>query len=125
MTDDDYPGGWIRTQIFEVVGPTKHAFIDKKDSKTTKKVGIEHASCEAIKKALQNVITFMEIQESISWSFYVDCGFQGQSDSASLRQRLVKKLGLPMMNAKRLYKTLNMMNISEQELTDLLKEERQ
>lgn len=123
MTDDDYPGRWIRTQISEVVGPTKHAFIDKKDSKTAKKVGIEHASCESIKIALSNVITFMESQESISRSFFIDCNLQGHSDSATKRKELLKKLGLPMMNAKRLYKTLNMMNISEEELKVLLKEE--
>ncbi len=124
MSDDDYPGRWIRTQIQEAVGPTKHAFVDKKDSSTTKKVGIEHASCESIIKALENVVTFQSYQESVSRDFFMSLGLQGQSDSTQRRAKLLEKLQLPVMNAKRLFKTLNMMRISEKELASLMEEER-
>lgn len=122
MTDDDYPGRWIRSQIVEAVGDCKHAFIDKKDSKTDKKVGIEHASCQHIMKALENVITFESGVQTLPFETFQQVGLQGQAESATLRKQLTNRLGLPIMNAKRLYKTLNMMRISPEELNQLIKE---
>lgn len=115
MTDDDYPGRWIRTQIQEQLKTCKHAYVDKKVSSTTKKVGIEHASCETIKKALVDLVQYESENESISYTEYIACGFiSGQS--SQLRQKVLQELGLPTMNNKRLFKTLNMMKITKEEL---------
>ena len=46
FTDPDYPGESIRKQINQRVKGCKNAFIDRKKAKTTKKVGVEHASKE-------------------------------------------------------------------------------
>lgn len=115
MTDDDYPGRWIRTQIQEQLKTCKHAYVDKKVSSTTKKVGIEHATCETIKKALVDLVQYESESESISYAEYIACGFiSGQS--SQLRQKVLQELGLPTMNNKRLFKTLNMMKITKDEL---------
>lgn len=115
MTDDDYPGRWIRTQIQEHLKTCKHAYVDKKVSSTTRKVGIEHASCEVIKKALNDIVHYETESESLSYTEYINCGFiSGQS--SEIRQKVLQQLGLPTMNNKRLYKTLNMMKITIEEL---------
>ena len=115
MTDDDYPGRWIRTQIQEHLKNCKHAYIDKKVSSTKRKVGIEHATCETIQKALKDIVHYETESETLSYTEYISCGFiSGQS--TELRQQVLKHLGLPTMNNKRLFKTLNMMKITKEEL---------
>lgn len=113
MTDDDFPGRWIRTQIQEQLDVVKHAFIDKSQSSTTKKVGIEHASCESILKALENVSTFKNKQNSITFKEYQDCNlvldYQKRND-------LINRFNLPKMNSKRFFNVLNLMGITKEEL---------
>lgn len=122
MTDDDYPGRWIRTQIQDALGDCKHAFVDKSVSRTSRKVGVEHASCEVIVAALEKVVSFEQAVVTIAMDVYQSYGLQGQSDSANKRNFILKQLGLPTMNGKRLYKTLNMMRISELELSQLMED---
>src|SRR5690625_2027748 len=58
LTDPDYPGNRIRRIITENVPNCKHAFLSKEEalpSSPNKHVGIENASVESIRKALQNV----------------------------------------------------------------------
>lgn len=113
MTDDDYPGRWIRSQIQEALGECKHAYIDKSVSRTSRKVGIEHASCQSIVEALNKVSHYSNESQSISKSEYVESGLVTNYQQ---RNQLIKKLGLPPMNSKRFFKVLNMMNISLKEL---------
>src|SRR5690625_1937146 len=57
FTDPDYPGNRIRRIITEHIPSCKHAFLPKEEalaSSPNKSVGIEHASVEAIRQALQN-----------------------------------------------------------------------
>ena len=58
LTDPDYPGLKIRNQVDQVVDNCKHAFVDKKDAIGKKKLGIAEANKEAVKKAIENVVTF-------------------------------------------------------------------
>jgi ribonuclease M5 len=57
--DPDFPGKKITNKILEKNGSFKIAFINKENaiSKNKKKVGIEHASVEVIKKSLENLFT--------------------------------------------------------------------
>lgn len=113
MTDDDYPGRWIRSQIQEVLGNCKHAYIDKSVSSTPKKVGIEHASCQEIKRALSEVCSYDIKNESLSFSDYIELDLVSNYVK---RNKMIKKLGLPPMNSKRFFKVLNMMNITKEDL---------
>lgn len=124
MTDDDYPGRWIRTQIHDALGSCKHAFVDKKVSSTAHKVGIEHASCRDIVKALENVVTLEEFGDTLSFEDFHAYGLSGLEDSSRLRKQLTDQLNLPVMNAKRLYKTLNMMRLTKQDIDQLLEGKR-
>ena len=41
----------------------KHAFVDRKDAIGKKKLGIAEANKEAVKKAIENVVTFSNQEE--------------------------------------------------------------
>lgn len=113
MTDDDYPGRWIRSQIQEALGTCKHAYIDKKVSRTEKKVGIEHAQCQDILKALESVSTYCNQTESLSFQEYLEADLLFNIEK---RKQLIQKLGLPPMNNKRFFKVLNLMGLSRKDL---------
>lgn len=113
LTDDDYPGRWIRTQIQETLGTVKHAYIDKKVSSTPKKVGVEHAHCQEIIKAINQVRTMKSFQQSMTYSEYLELDLVLNSQK---RNELIKKMGLPRMNGRRFFNVLNMMGISAKEL---------
>lgn len=122
FTDPDGPGEMIRTRIIEVVGTCKHASLSLKQSKSKRKVGIEHASCEDIVEALKEVATFDVQKTTLSQEDFFALGLSGQKDSQERRDFLSEKLNIPHTNAKRCFKYLNMMGKTKEELEDLLKE---
>lgn len=113
FTDDDYPGRMIRSIIQNELGEVGHAYIDKKVSSTPKKTGVEHASKEEILKSLNKVIQMETKKESFPFSVYLEMDLVLNHDK---RNDLIKQLGLPVMNSKRFFKSLNMMGITPQEL---------
>lgn len=113
LCDDDTPGRKIRSQIQAFCGCVKHGFIDKKESRTNKKVGIEHASCQSILKALENIVTLDNAKNSITWIEYLSLEL-GQNQRR--RAKFCKELSLPMMNHKRLFKTLNQLGLTLEKL---------
>lgn len=114
FTDDDYPGRWIRTQIQTHLGSVKHAYIDKRVSRTSKKVGVEHAQCHDIISSLENIVTMVIDQQSITKQEYIELDLVTNSEK---RNQIIQSLGLPPMNSRRFFNVLNMMGISAQELT--------
>ena len=60
FTDPDYPGELIRKKINDAIPNVKHAFIQKDKAKTSKKVGVEHASKEDIMEALSHLLTYKD-----------------------------------------------------------------
>ena len=63
FTDPDFPGNKIRQIIMQFVPECKHAYLQKSDAiaKNGSGVGVEHASDEAIKAALANLVTFSNV----------------------------------------------------------------
>lgn len=124
FTDPDAPGEKIRQTINQHVKGCKNAFIDKKKAKTTKKVGIEHASRTDLEESLTHLMTYTEdFRESLSWSEFLELGCSGKENSASKRRVLEEYLHLGKSNAKTLYKRLNMLQMNQQECMKILEEE--
>ena len=67
FTDPDYPGEYIRNTINEAIDGCKNAYI-KKERRTSKKVGVEHASKKDILESLQHLFTYgsKNAQETLS-----------------------------------------------------------
>lgn len=121
--DPDSPGEKIRHWINQNIAGCKNAFIEKQKARTSRKVGIEHASKEDLMEALQYVMTYQEIETiSLAWDDFIDLGFQGLENSKELRIMVGSKLHLGKANAKTLYKRLNMLQITKKQLLELLED---
>lgn len=123
FTDPDAPGEKIRSCINQYVKNAKNAFIMKEKAKTTKKVGVEHASAKDIKEALAHVITFSEdYKETLSKEEFIQLGLNGQPYSAQLRKAVGDILFLGKCNAKQLLKRVNMLQINKESLERIIKD---
>ena len=119
LTDADNPGNIIRKAISEAAPSVKHAFVAKKDSIGKRNVGIEYAYDEAIREALNNLVTFEKNKESLSWPQYLECGLMG---NARLREKVCDSLHLGYSNNKTLFKRLNMIGIDINRLQEIINE---
>lgn len=120
FTDPDQPGEHIRRWIQDNVPGIKHAFIPKEKAKTDKKVGVEHAKKEDLWQALNQVVSFENEAETLSWSDYIDLGFVGD---ACFRNNICQKLHIGPCNAKTCFKRLNQMKIDRKMIEKILEEE--
>lgn len=123
FTDPDFPGEKIRNIINQKVKGCKNAFIDKKKARTSKKVGIEHASREDLMESLSHLMTYTEeFNETLTWNEFLDLGLSGKSDCSNKRRILEEYLHIGKSNAKTLYKRLNMIQITKEECKKILEE---
>lgn len=120
FTDPDRPGEHIRRCIQERISGVKHAFIEKEKAKTPKKVGVEHASKEDLWQALNQVVTFEEGPETLSWEEYIDLGLVG---NAKFRHYICTKVHIGPCNAKTCFKRLNQMRVSAEEIKKILEDD--
>ncbi len=124
FTDPDYPGEKIRNQINSEIDGCLNAYIAKNKAKTTKKVGIEHASKQDLYDALQHLFTYQkEYQETLSKSEFRSLGLEGNADSSKKRAKIAMALSLGKPNAKTLFKRINMLQMTYDELVKILKED--
>lgn len=121
FTDPDAPGERIRSIVTEAVPTAKQAFLRKKDciSKNKKKVGIEHASSEAIVEALEHMIE-PNNSFNISMLDLYELGLNGFIGSGLLRDKISDILNIGKPNAKTFLKRINLLNITKEELGELV-----
>ena len=123
FTDPDFPGGQIRQKIMNHVPDCQHAYLAKSDAKPTtgKGLGVEHATEEALRKALENTMTPASKQgHQITQAFLVDHDLIGHSISKKRRETLARQLGVGYVNGKQLMKRLNLFGISEEQVLTAL-----
>ncbi|WEG12741.1 ribonuclease M5 [Pullulanibacillus sp. KACC 23026] len=116
FTDPDNPGERIRKIVSQNVPGCKHAFLTRQEAfgGKTRSLGIEHASPEVIRSALEKVYTESDEQEElISMSQLRDYGLIAGEKAKSRRERLGERLKIGYTNGKQLYKRLNMFRISQ------------
>lgn len=113
LTDPDYPGMRIRKQISDRID-CKHAFIEKKDAigsyRGKQKVGIAQGRTEAIIEALEQVVTFSQQNDSITWNEFLDLDIVGNKQR---RMKVYELFNLGYGNVKTLFKRLNMVGITK------------
>ncbi|MCD8916416.1 ribonuclease M5 [Staphylococcus simulans] len=126
LTDPDFPGDKIRNTIREHVPGVKHAYIDREKAKSRRgKIGVEHASVDAIKEALMYVSSpFEEGMESISKDVLIDLGLIVGADARHKRAVLGRKLHIGHSNGKQLLKKLNAFGYTEQDVREALNEDK-
>lgn len=123
FTDPDYPGEKIRHTISEQVPGCKHAFLPKGEAlhKYGKGVGVEHASSDSIRKALQEAHLMQDaLVEQITKVELIQAGLIGGPGSQEKRERLGEILKIGYTNGKQLQKRLLMFQISKRDFEQAL-----
>lgn len=124
--DPDFPGEKIRKTITQHIPTVKHAFITVSEATPKGKgsLGVEHASAEAIHRALNDVKSVGDYtaQACITKSFLMRLGLIGLGRSAQLRDALAQKLGIGHVNGKQLEKRLNAFGYGPDQIINALDE---
>ena len=120
--DPDYPGERIRAKINNYVDGCENVFIPKKLAVDNRKhkVGIEHASFDDIKNALENRISYSNKTNKYTMKDLFDLGLIGQEDSVCKREYLAKVLHVGNPNGKTLLKRLNYIGLDIEEVRSIL-----
>jgi ribonuclease M5 len=122
--DPDYPGERIRTQIAQRINNAKHAYIEKEKciSDNGKKVGVEHASNDDIKQALERVVTPVNYQKNLlTYQDIFELGLSGCSLAKENRKIVSSITGIWLGNGKNTLLKLNMFGIKKEEIIEYLK----
>ncbi|TVX95779.1 ribonuclease M5 [Cohnella terricola] len=125
LTDPDAPGERIRKIVSERVPGCKHAFLTKDEARGRRGIGVEHASDEAIRRALERVRgpeTDSAGPGEIEWSDLLDSGLIVHGSSARRRERMGELLGIGYANGKQFYKRCLMFRITRAEFTAALEQ---
>lgn len=118
FTDPDFNGERIRRIVSEAVPSAKQAFITRKEAEPDKQgsLGVEHASKEAIKRALSDLHE-VEVKMQLDYGVYRKLGLAAGNGSKKLREKVGDLLSVGYGNAKTFYQRLNTFGISDDELT--------
>lgn len=115
--DDDSPGRMIRDKIQARLKNCLHAFISPDKSRKGKKVGVEHAKYEDLLSSLEKVCRFVDDNQSLLWHDFLSLNLMLNKN---LQKKVREYYALPSMNTKRLFKTLNLLNVSKNDLIEVL-----
>lgn len=118
--DPDTPGEKIRNRLNSEIPNLKNAFVLKEDARTKKKVGIEHADKQTLEEALNNLVTYSDSKQSLTQAEYNSLGLNGNEDSVSKREILSKQFHIGKCNSKTMFKRLNMLGITKQDIEKVL-----
>lgn len=118
LTDPDYPGMRIRHIVEEAVPGCKHAFIDRKDAIKHGKLGVAETPTEIVLKALEDVVSFEKERTSLTWEEFLDLDIIGHKEK---RLEIYRVYHLGYGNVKTLFKRLNMLGITKEEIEEKLK----
>lgn len=121
FTDPDTVGKRIRRGLSQRFPKAKHAYIQQEEGRSHGEIGVEHASCEAILRALSKVHTPDERQEEYGMKDLLHYGLVGPG-SKRLRQILGKTLEMDTSTAKVTLSNLNHYGIAREKVEEILRE---
>jgi ribonuclease M5 len=122
FTDPDHAGERIRKIISARVPGCKHAFLSQEQAERKGDIGIENASPEAIRNALQNVRSEYEGKAAqVTWDDLMEAGLIVHPDAAARRLAVGNALGIGYCNGKQFYKRCTMFQISREEFAAALR----
>ena len=125
FTDPDSAGERIRKYLTDRFPNAKQAYISRRQAQSVDDVGVECASVEAIRAALELThYCSMERRNEFSMQDICQQGLAGCADSAAKRELVCEKLGLGCCNAKQLISRLNNFGITREEFEQTICEMR-
>ncbi|WP_334075583.1 ribonuclease M5 [Paenibacillus sp. A14] len=125
FTDPDHAGERIRKIVAKRVPGCKHAFLREADATKAGDIGVENASPEAIREALERVRTEAPPEEEaapaqIDWEDLMAAGLIVHPRAAERRRFMGERLGIGYCNGKQFYKRLAIFRISREEFAGAL-----
>ena len=124
FTDPDAPGNMIRHAVNQAVPGCQNAFVDKKDARTEKKVGVEHADGAVLAEALDHLVTYSDQDAGdLTMADLVDLGLSGGPGAQKKRELLGRKLHIGFGSAKTMLKRLNHLGITYEEIRKEMNDE--
>ena len=116
LTDPDSAGESIRKSLSQHYPAAKHAFIPRDEATAHDDIGVEQASPESIRNALEKV-RYREWKPSgsFAWQDMMDAGLSGAADAAARRAAVGAYLGIGYANAKSFLYRLNHYGVSRRE----------
>ena len=124
LTDPDSAGERIRQFLSKRFPDAKHAFVPRDEATANDDIGIEQASPEFIRKALEKVRTLdWNPSEIFSGADLIRAGLSGAADASERRARLGARLGIGYANAKTFLLRLNHYGVTREEFEAALAEE--
>src|SRR5690606_4959245 len=116
LTDPDHAGERLRRIITAEVPGCKHAFIDQTDATYKDDIGVENASPEVIRRALEQVKTDLSRTSShIAWDDLLEAGLVAHPAAADRRMKMGRLLGIGYGNGKHFYKRCMMFQVTKDE----------
>ncbi|NLM05735.1 MAG: ribonuclease M5 [Tissierellia bacterium] len=123
LTDPDYEGKRIRKRIEDFIPTAKHAFIEREDASRKGNIGVENASAEEIRRAIERARPVLQdVKETFTKGDLFSLGLIGGPNSAEKRNRLSKILKIGHVNGKSLHSRLNSFGITREELVKAMEE---
>ncbi len=124
FTDPDHAGEQIRRRIMKKFPYASEAFLDRSDAERNGDIGIENASPESIRAALEKAHCTSCGNDDIAYKTedMISAGLLGRSDAAERRNKLGKALGIGCCNGKTFLQRLNRFGIEREEFEKALRE---
>ena len=121
FTDPDSAGEEIRRKIMAKYPDAKEAFLTRKEAKKDGDIGIENASPEDIRRAIEKTCCASEdASEEFTMADLVENGLTGEG-SKERRQELGRRLGIGYGNAQAFLRKLNRYGITRERFKKELK----
>ena len=123
LTDPDHAGENLRKKLQELFPDAKQAYLARPDGEKRKggrvlDVGVENASPEAIRSALQAAKALRRedpAEEPVSPAELISLGLAGTPGSTALRAALGRELGIGSCNAKAFRQRLAYLGVTREE----------
>ncbi len=122
FTDPDHAGEQIRRRILGKYPDAKEAFLHRDDATKKGDIGIENASPQAIREALEKAHCTCEEESrnEITLEQLAQAGLAGGPGSSQRRAAAGKKLGVGYANSKTFLARLNRFGITWEQLQEAL-----
>jgi len=121
LTDPDYAGRQIRETIEKAVPRVKHAYISRTEGTKGDNIGVENATPESIRAALEKArYKLVEERQEFTLKDMDYYGLSGDAGSRDLRQAVGGRLRIGYGNTKQFLARLNHYNITREELEKAL-----
>ena len=121
LTDPDYAGEQIRERLTKRFPEAKHCFLPREQALKSGDIGVENATPESIREALQKVKTVCAVTTpAFSKIDLIRNDLEGSPSSSDRRNELGRVLGIGYGNAKQFLMRLNRYGITREEFENAL-----